>query len=306
MFSDWSECLKSLWECKWSENVDKPLFGEILEKNFDDIDLSTQNNEELLCLAISSLQAFVQENFVGPLSSDDHDSFKQLPWHAIVERVGAAAIRNYLMSDGEEINTNVNHPELLAVAKCILLYLHSKLETIDDSVEKLIIQQWLLRYYGVHQLVIDENTNTLFTGVNRMSDDLFENLKSIETIDLDSKVICLLEINAWQLHYNRIMEAKEKLQAAQQMLDVNITIEGKMGVRTKYQQKPVPQLMLRVDSSKCDVVDVPSIESPVAPFKLPALLQLDDDVRLEKIQFVDGENVVTRTKSIVQALILAT
>lgn len=305
-FSDWTPSLQSLWECNWNQNLNNQLFSQILANNFDGIDLSSRSNEELLCLAISALQAFVQDNFLGPLLNES-DEFKGLQWHSDVERIGDESLRNYLMSDGEEINSNVNHPELLAVAKYILLHLQANFDKVTDLVEKFVCQHWLLRYYGVQQLVIDEFTDTLFNGINNMSDGLVEHLNDIECIDNESKVICLLEITAWQLHYKRIFTAKEKLQMAQQMLDVNITIEGKMGVRTKYQNKPLPQLLLRVDSPNGDVIDLPSIESPIAPVKLPALLQLDDDVRLEKIQFVNEEdNVITRTKGIVQALILGT
>lgn len=307
-FVDWTPILRSLWECNWSKNLDNENVSKILANNFDGIDLSSQSsNEELLCLAISALQAFVQDNFVGPLL-DEGEEFKRLPWHADVERIGIESVQNYLMSDGEEINTNVMHPELLAVAKFILTHLQSHFESVNDPIEKFIYQKWLLRYYGVHQIVIDEFTDTLFNGINNVSDALVEHLNDIENIDNDSKVICLLEITAWQLHYKRIFMAKEKLQMAQQLLDVNITIEGKLGVRTKYQEKPLPQLMLRVDSPNGDVVDfLPSIESPIAPVSLPVLLQLDDDTRLEKIQFVNEEdNVITRTKGIVQALILGT
>lgn len=282
------------------------LISQIILKNFTDIDLSLQSNEQLLYLAISALQAFVQDNFVGP-SLEEDDEYKEFPWYTDVERIGAESFRNYLLSDGEEINTNVSHPELLAIAKYILLHLQSNLENVNDQTEKFIILHWILRYYGVHQLVTDEFTDTLFKGINSVSDEIVECINDIENIDKDSKVICLLEITAWQLHYKRVSTAKDKLQLSQQMLDVNITIEGKLGVRTKYQQKPLPQLMLRVDSPNGDIIEYPSIESPVAPVKLPSLLQLDDDVRLEKIAFVNEEdNLITKTKSIVQALILGT
>lgn len=282
------------------------MFKQILVQNFTDIDLSSTSNEELLCLAISALQAFVQANFVGPLLNEV-DAFKELPWHSFVQSVGNELFRNYLMSDGEEINRNVTHPELLAVTKFLLMHFDTKMESVSDPINKFIYQHWLLRYYGVHQLVIDQFTETLYNGIKQMSDSLVENFNNLPTLDQDSKVICLLEITAWQLNYKRIFTAKDKLQMAQQMLDVNITIEGKLGVRTKYQQKPLPQLMLCVDSPNGDIIELPSIESPVTPIKLPALLQLDDEVRLEKIQFVNEEdNMITRTKSIVQALILAT
>lgn len=306
IFSGWTANLRSLWECMWPQNLDNHLFNQIISQSFTDIDLSTRTTEELLYTAISALQAFVQDNFVGP-SLKDEEGYNDLSCHAMIQTIGIASVRNYLMSDGEEINTNVSHPELLAVAKYILLHLQSNFETVNDLVEKFICQQWLLRYYGVHQLVIDDDTDSLFSGIDKTSESLVEILNNVENIDKDSKVICLLEIAEWLLHYKRIGSAKEKLQMAQQLLDVNITIEGKLGVRTKYQRKPLPQLMLRVDSPNGDCIEVPPIESPIAPVKLPALLQLDDDVRLEKIQFVnDEDNIITRTKGIVQTLILST
>lgn len=307
LFLECTTSLKSLWGCNWSKNLNNELFRQILGSNFDGIDISSRSNDELLCLAISALQAFVQGNFVGPMLNEE-DEFKEHSLHFDLGCIqGSESIQNYLMSDGEEINTNSNHPELLAVAKYIFSHINLNLENITDPVEKFVCLHWLLRYYGVHQLVIDEFTDTLFNGINKVSDGLVELFTDIENIDNDSKVICLLEITTWQLHYKRVFTAKEKLQMAQQLLNVNITIEGKLGVRTKYQQKPLPQLMLRVDSPNGDVVELPSIESPVAPVKLPALLQLDDDVRLEKIQFINEEdNVITKTKGIVQALILGT
>lgn len=305
---DWPSNLKSIWDCNWSSNLNQKLIDEILLKKFANIDLTAQNRDQLLWLAVSALQAFVQENFVGPPLCDDDDEFNELSWHSVVKSVGIETIQNYLLSDGEEINTNVNYPELLAIAKYCLSYLNSDLDSqSSDLAERFVCQHWLLRCLGVHQLILNENTDTLFNEINKLSENLTANLNEDDSIDVDSKVICLLEITAWQLHYKRVNCAKEKLQMAQQMLDVNITIEGKLGVRTKYQQKPLPQLMLRVDSPNGDIVEIPPIESPVAPVKLPSLLQLDDEVRLEKIQFVNEEdNVITRTKSIVQALILST
>lgn len=300
--------MKSLWTCRWAENLESALVYDIFSKNFTDIDLSTENNEKLLTLAISALQSFVQDNFVGPLLNDD-DSFNKLSWHDNAKQIEVASLRNYLISDGEEINRNVSHSELLALAKFLFSHIKSNFETIDDPVEKFICQHWLLRFYGVHQLVIDENTKTLFNNISNSSDELIKLLQSIDVIDLESKVICLLEIVQWHLHFKRIHNAKENLQMAQQTLNVNISIEGKLGVRTKYQQKPLPQLMLRVDSDDPNenIDDVPSIESPTASNKLPLLLQLDDDVLLERIQFVnEADNEFTRTKSVVQAFILAT
>lgn len=279
-----------------------------MKQEFIGIDLSNHSTETLIVLAISSTQAFVQDNFSGPMLSDSV-AFNELPWHSTGNDIGIDCIRSYLMTDGEEINVNVSHPELLAVARTIFMHLESALETISDSIERFICLQWISRYYGVHQLVIDENTDTLFKGIEKTSNALISMIESLDGIDNESKTICLLEITAWFLHYKRINSAKEKLQLAQQVLNINISIEGKMGVRTKYQQKPLPQLMLRVDSDNPNdyIADIPSIESPTVPVKLPKLLQLDDDVLLERIEFVnEDDNLITKTKSAVQAFILAT
>lgn len=310
--AEWSLKLKSLWSCNWSETLANDLLGEILTKNFTGVDLSSYDNETLLVLAISSLQAFVQQNFVGPPLKLDIE-FTELPWRSVVEKIGENPIREYLCSNSVEINVNVGYLELLAFAKYIFLHLNERMETCDNLVERFVCQHWLLRYYGIHQLVIDENTDSLYSGILQTVEKLVENFDALDGIDQATKVICLLEITALLLHYKSINRAKEKLQTAQRMLNVLITIEGKLGVRTKYQTKPLPQLLLRVDSDDpSSVVEEPTttappIDSPMSAVDLPRLLQLDDDVRLEKIKFVaEEDNSILRMKSIIQVLILAT
>lgn len=300
-FTDLSEQLKTLWQCDWLKILNNDLLQRILVNNFDSVDLSSHPVEDLLVLGIASLQGFVQHNFVGPLD-DCSAQYQQLAFYAAIKN---DEIKKYLLTDGEDVNTNARRIELLAFAKLIFLHISTRLECIHDPIDQFICRSWFLRYSVIQQQVIDENTETLYTGIIRAADDL---LKAIEIVDIDveTKGLCVLEIVQALLQYKRIWMAKDKLQYLQTLLNVDITVEGKLGVRTKYQQKPVPQLLLKISPSNESIsssADFPTNQS----VKLPKLLRLDDDIRLERIEFVDeADNAILKLSNIEQALILST
>lgn len=77
---------------------------------------------------------------------------------------------------------------------------------------------------------------------------------------------------------------------------------GVLGVRTKYQQKPLPQLNLKVDIG----IEFPKSNITHNATILPDLLKLDDDVRLERIRFLtDEDNSTEELPSIVQVYLLS-
>lgn len=296
---DWPSNLKSLWDCTWLKNLENSTIREILLNNFKEVDSLPQDNETLLVLAVSALQAFVQQNFVGPSLSLEGFAFTD------GENKTAESSRKYLISNSEEINVNVSHPELLALAKYIFLHLESQIDNFDESYARFVILSWLLRYYTIHQLVIDENADTLYNGVLRSIDALLALINAPDNIDQTIKVSCLLEIVSALLQYKLVVKAKDQLDMINKMLNVSLVIEGKLGIRTKYQQKPLPQLLLRVESENPDtVVDTTTLNESI---ELPSLLLLEDDVRLQKIQFVDdADNSTLRMKPVIQALVLGT
>lgn len=300
-FSDFPPSLKLLLSGKWAESLSNPICTEILEQKFDIKCLSVYSCTDLLVIAISALQAFVQDNFVGPPLNTDTEYSE--PFWSPLSEYSNDLVGHYLMLDGEEINANVNHSELLAVAKCIFSYLKTIIDTTLDKYDRFICLNWLLRFYSIYQKAINENTETLYKSIMETSEKLSLLLKTVDKIDNNSKGLCLLEMTECLLYYKRIAHAKEMLQQAQQVLNVKISIEGKMGVRTKFQKKAIPQLMLNVE----EMNDIADDESPTTAVKLPRLLNLDDEVLLERVQFVNQEdNLITKTKSIVQAFILIT
>lgn len=291
-----------MWQCEWTANLRHELLNRILANNFDSVDLSDHTIEDLLVLAISSLQAFVQRNFIGPCDANDV-GYQQLPFRGSINEV---EIRKYLLTDGEDVNVNARQTELLAFAKLIFLHINTRLECIGDAFDQFVCRHWFLRYCIVHQLVLDESTETLFNGVTRVSDDLFKAIDVID-VDIETKSICVLEIVQALLHYKRIWLAKDKLQHLRTLLNIEITVEGKLGVRTKYQTKPLPQLLLKI-SPTTETASNPVLQLSISErVQLPKLLMLDDEVRLERIEFVDEEdNAILKLSNIEQALILAT
>lgn len=272
--------------------------AQILLNGFNNIDLSQENINTILVIGIASLQAFVQDNFVGPPLSED-ETFSNLPYHSI--QSSDESVRNYLNIDGEELNSNVTNYELLALAKLIFTHLRETEVTSQSYVYKC----WYLRYCYVHQLVIDEHAESLFTGIVNVSDELLCDIVRL-TLSVESKAIVCLEIVAALLHYRRISKVDEILTKTRDILGATLTVEGRLGVRTKYQEKPLPQLLLKVDINET-IKPSEDTHSTDDKSQLPILLQLDDDIRLERIKFVDEtDNVILNLSSVAQALVLGT
>lgn len=305
MFTDWPEELKDLWKCKWSQFLDHSIVHTVLRSNFDEISLASFDNVILLSLGIASLQAFVQDNFLGPPLLTD-TNFQLLAYHKLVNETSTRYIKDYLLSGGEEININVTHPELLALAKFIFINLNDRTENSDFHFEMFICRSWYLRYCYIHQLVIDENTDELFEKGLKVSNEI-SNIFNVLDADVETKGNAFLEITQYLLHYKRIQLADDKLRSTNETINVSLTVQGKLGVRTKYQQKALPQLILKAECNETTLTPSSVTHQCDIAEKLPKLLQLDDDVRLEKIRFVnEDDNEVLRLPSVIQALALTT
>lgn len=297
--------MKQLWKCKWTNFLDHSIVKQILSGNLSDTRLEDFNNTTLLSIGIACLQAFVQDNFVGPSLTNDQE-FQQSTYCNLINETSKNIVTEYLMSDGEEVNVNVTHPDLLAISKLVLTKLYNRIVESNETIERFICRSWYLRYCYIHQLVIDEHTDELYRNISKVSNELLEEFNDLE-MDIETKCNCVLEIIQCLLHYKRVWLAEEKLKLANETLNAAISIEGKLGVRTKYQQKALPQLLLKVTIDGTDLLPSAITHTCDSSDKLPTLLQLDDDVRLERIRFVNEEdNKVLNLPSTVQALVLTT
>lgn len=125
--------------------------------------------------------------------------------------------------------------------------------------------------------------------------------------NLEYKTMVNLEIAGAYMLFHRGQKSEETLNDICNKLELDMSVKGLLGVRTKYQQKPLPQLNLKIEMRNLDK----NLEFPLATLtngssKVPKLLPLNDDTRLEKVRFVEPkDNIFMELPSIVQCLVLA-
>lgn len=298
---DLPENINHLWTCDWFTLLKNPICTQILSHgslpNADLlVELEKQSQPELLTIAIAALQAFVQENFVGPKL--DVNLYAELPFYAQLQSDASSLdFASRIGVDGEEVNVNVSRPELLCIAITILEH---QLKSPSTLVDAHIVQWWYLRYLYVHQQLLDEPTDTLYTAFLKYSNQLLVWAEP----DAESKTIMRLEIAQGLLAYRRTWKAVSHLDEAKRLLSADLEVTAFLGKRTKWQQKPLPQMALKITLGKSEAL--PAAGATHSSTSLPTLLQLDDDVRLEKITFEsDEDNRTLALASLVQQLVLS-
>lgn len=103
--------------------------------------------------------------------------------------------------------------------------------------------------------------------------------------------------------YRKAYKVKAMLEDLKSTYQIETIVEGMLGMRTKWQQKALPQLLLMIKQTNEQLSLLPSETHKST--KLTGLLQLDDEVRLEKIKFIENEhNESQQVDSALQNLIL--
>ncbi|XP_017491754.1 PREDICTED: tetratricopeptide repeat protein 27 [Rhagoletis zephyria] len=283
-----TESLHQLWSCKWTTTRLQAILDNWFQ--YKNAEPSLETADTLLCQVVELTLVFVQNNFTGP--------FKQLEEFTVF--LQAKQLKEYdpficLMENGEEINPNVKLGELLVLAKEILNFLRQRWP------ESLYLQWWYMRIVHIQQQVIDELTNNLYEELKVVAEFLLKNVDKAPEKELQA--LLYLEVANGYLLFHRSQKCDETLEELCQRLGIVLNIEGLLGLRTKFQQKPLPQLCLKVQH--CNT-ELPSAQDTNSKTNLPKLLLLDDDTRLERIRFIEPkDNEVMTLPSVLQALVLA-
>lgn len=152
----------------------------------------------------------------------------------------------------------------------------------------------------IHQKVLDETTNTLYSKFVDLSTNLIDTKDTAEDPRLQS--LLMLEIIQGFMLFRRVVNADDIMSKLIEFLGVDLHIEGALGLRTKFQTKPLPQLALKVKFNE-STQTMPATASH-GSIELPKLLRLDDDVRLEKVEFVGKEeNTILQLSSLIQCVV---
>ncbi|XP_049299319.1 tetratricopeptide repeat protein 27 [Anopheles funestus] len=266
--------------------LESATFNDVLS---DKIHQTDATNEELLHLAIGSLVAFLQYNFLGPREKHNQSALQ------------TSDSRAQLISDGEELNVNVVRADCLLVCKRIFdRLLHEDIEPNKSTPSGYCLRLWYQRYLLLHQRCIDDLTHDLY---ERFNANVVALETALSTAEQAIKVEIYLEIMFGFVQFKRITKLEQWLQKLETLSNVKLSVEGVLGVRTKFQQTPLPQLTLRLEG--VSELGLPDAMETHGYMKLPPILKLEDEVRLEKVKFLnDHENEDLQLPALVQNIVL--
>ena len=232
----------------------------------------------------AALLLFLQSNITGPT----------LDWDPAVvvkpELLLTQALRSdesvsiqlarSLSIDGESVYPYIPHLELFVLAKNIL---NSECfsNDIPSTWARLRVNTW-------HQRLLSQPAPSLQTQIENDLSQMEDLLASAQA-ERNYVVEFLLESAATNLLHGRENKAKADLTEATKKRKFEFALTGRLGKRTKFQEKDVSQLVVLAKSFEGpsnDDVSVNTEKEP--PVSQPNQLDLEDDTLLESIAFVDS------------------
>ena len=256
--------------------------------------LSTEH--DLFSLASAAFDSFLQANVTGPaVSYNPTDGI--LP-SSLFERTNTSIenIQRRLISslsiDGEAVYQLIPHIELFCLAKCILNH-PSMTQNLSLRLARLRVNFW-------HQRLLTEISPSLQVA---LYDDLLLIGDTVLTSRVSQSVISpaqfLLERATIHIHHGSDQKARADIEQAARERSFHYALTGRLGKRTKYQDKALSQLVVLAKSvdddeaaqsgnhSTSDTGRTGSSPS-VMPQAVPRKLNLEDDTLLESIAFTEA------------------
>ncbi|KAJ5461232.1 uncharacterized protein N7458_002784 [Penicillium daleae] len=230
---------------------------------------SEQMQSQLLHIGLAALFSFLQSNVTGPplhFNSADVVFTPSLRSDIATLRAVRAKIIRDLSVDGEAAYKLTPNPELFSIAKALL---------VDASNEGAVPAKTArVRVNFLHQKMLSEVTSTL-------QDEIYKDLDGLAKADLDTEERShfLLERAIINTHHGFDGKARADLDQASQIRNFEFALTGKLGKRTKFQDRDISQLVVLAKSAD----ETPKSTDPSGPKNL----DLNDDTLLEAISFAD-------------------
>lgn len=162
---------------------------------------------------------------------------------------------------------------------------------------------WALRILVVKQLIIHEPNSSIYDEICGIVEELKNHLHEL---DVDHRLIVNLNLCNVYLWYKQIQPAKERLELAIAECNLTIDLEGKLGKRTKYQEKSKPLLQLNITrKTSSDDTLVNTCQITCDDDKLPNNIALNDDTLLGQTEWDDKSLLEINLKP-VEELLLST
>ena len=232
---------------------------------------SVDSSHEVVLVGSAALQTWLQANVTGP-------PLTWKPEESIFPSEGSRSLlqldlKSSLSIDGEAVYPLLPQVELVVLSKCLLN--HASLEQTDE------LLRWRLRVNSWHQRLLNDLSPTLQTSIY---DDL-------QLLDHKENSELLIERASIHMLHGFDVKARNDLSQASNLRHFEYAITGRLGKRTKYQEKELSQLVVLARSAVG--IDPPignGNEGSDNSSTGPRHLDLNDDTLLENISFTDTDH----------------
>ncbi|CAI4230735.1 unnamed protein product [Auanema sp. JU1783] len=240
---------------------------ELLEK------LSQSPAEQVLQLATELLEIVIGANFTSYKNEHPLPSF---------------LTEDFARS---ELSFGLNAPFVKATA---LPYLYVSKLAILDRPQQETSSEWLLlsfRILGIWQKILIEPSMEIKNQIEEITSKI-----DTSTLAWDDQTVFSLERADLHLKYFDYEKCQQLIESSLESSGLSVELAGKMGKRTRFQQKAVSQLILETVS-----IARPPLEEDK---DVPSNCALNDDTLLEKIALLEGSDKVCKLNSTQLALLL--
>ena len=253
---------------------------------------------ELSHLGRVALDAFLQANVTGP----------PFVWEStilfpedVVKKGELGRFKKHLVSslsvDGEAVYQLIPHVEIFCLARCLLNH-----PALGQDAEQILAR---LRVNFWHQRLLSEISPSL---QERIYEDLHEIDKKILAERSEAGVISpaefLIERATINIHHGSDAKARNDLIEAARERSFNFALTGRLGKRTKFQEKELSQLVVLARSAASGeisnartVINASTPDATSSAQTKPIKLSLDDDTLLESIAFTEDSDPTSKLQS---------
>lgn len=247
----------------------------------------------LVLLSNTALSTFMQANVTGPpLAFQTEDLL--LPESLRGNGAETAKVRREVRSrmvkslsvDGEAGYELTPSVELFLLASAIISSVAEQESNSEDNNFAISLAWTKLRVQFLHQRLLSEATETLRRTIYQGLKTLQTLLATKEGVALGNevKVLSLLERAAVHTYFGEDKAARADLESAARETGFEFALTGRLGKRTKFQQRDTSQLVVLAKSVGTEAAEATNTENGDASLK-PQNLDLNDDTLLESISF---------------------
>lgn len=261
----------------------------------------SQQRSQLLHIGLAALFSFLQSNVTGPPLAFNSAEVV-IPSALRANKKDLNAVRNKMIRDlsvdGEAAYKLTPNVELFCVAKALLV--DADVLCADGP---LVARTARMRVNFLHQKMLSEVTGTLqdviYSDLEELGKAVLGDQGASSTSTAEERTRFLLERAMTHMHHGFDAKARADLERAATENGFEFALTGKLGKRTKFQERDISQLVVLAKSADKNASGESTANEqgdnkakPVAPKNL----ELNDDTLLESIAFAK-EDHQTKEKS---------